>query len=73
MIGGNDATDEAFTIANAYTLWHWVKANGAGGHPLLVAGSRPRLRPGLRLGHLQQLRRGGQLGLHQPLHRDLGL
>ena len=31
MIGGNDATDETFSIADATTLSNWVKANGASG------------------------------------------
>jgi chitodextrinase len=31
MIGGNDATDEVFTIANVDTLSTWVKANGIAG------------------------------------------
>jgi len=31
MIGGNDATDETFSIADVTTLSNWVKANGASG------------------------------------------
>ena len=31
MIGGNDATDEIFSIADVTTLSNWVKANGASG------------------------------------------
>ena len=31
MIGGNDATDEVFTIANVDTLSSWAKANGIAG------------------------------------------
>ena len=31
MIGGNDATDEIFSIADAATLSTWVKANGGAG------------------------------------------
>jgi chitinase len=31
MIGGNDATDETFSIADAATLSNWVKANGGAG------------------------------------------
>ena len=31
MIGGNDATDETFSIADVTTLSNWVKANGAAG------------------------------------------
>jgi len=31
MIGGNDATDEIFSIADASTLSTWVKANGGAG------------------------------------------
>jgi len=31
MIGGNDATDEIFSIANVDTLSSWVKANGIAG------------------------------------------
>ncbi len=31
MIGGNDATDEVFTIANVDTLSAWAKANGLAG------------------------------------------
>ncbi len=31
MIGGNDATDETFSIADASTLSSWVKANGGAG------------------------------------------
>jgi len=31
MIGGNDATDETFSIADAATLSSWVKANGVSG------------------------------------------
>ena len=31
MIGGNDATDEIFSIADAATLSSWVKANGGAG------------------------------------------
>ena len=31
MIGGNDATDEIFTIANVDTLSSWAKANGIAG------------------------------------------
>jgi chitinase len=31
MIGGNDATDEVFTIANVDTLSSWAKANGLAG------------------------------------------
>ena len=31
MIGGNDATDETFSLADVTTLSNWVKANGASG------------------------------------------
>ena len=31
MIGGNDATDEIFSIADVTTLSNWVKANGVSG------------------------------------------
>ena len=31
MIGGNDATDETFSIADVTTLSNWVKANGVSG------------------------------------------
>jgi chitinase len=31
MIGGNDATDEVFTVANVDTLSSWAKANGLAG------------------------------------------
>jgi len=31
MVGGNDTTDETFTIADAATLSTWVKANGVSG------------------------------------------
>jgi chitinase len=31
MIGGNDATDEIFTIANIATMSNWAKANGIAG------------------------------------------
>jgi hypothetical protein len=31
MIGGNDATDEVFSIANVDTLSSWAKSNGIAG------------------------------------------
>ena len=73
MIGGNDATDETFSIADASTLSNWVKANGAAGIHFWSLDRDNDCAPGYASATCNSYGTAGTWGFTNAFISDLGL
>ncbi len=73
MIGGNDATDETFSIANVATLSSWVKANGASGIHFWSLDRDHDCAPGYASATCNSYGTAGNWGFTNAFISDLGL
>ena len=73
MIGGNDATDETFSIADAATLSAWVKANKAAGIHFWSLDRDHDCAPGYASATCNSYGTAGNWGFTNAFISDLGL
>ena len=73
MIGGNDATDETFSIADASTLSSWVKANGGAGIHFWSLDRDHDCAPGFASATCNSYGTAGNWGFTNAFISDLGL
>ena len=73
MIGGNDATDETFSIADASTLSSWVKANGGAGIHFWSLDRDHDCAPGYASATCNSYGSAGNWGFTNAFISDLGL
>jgi chitinase len=73
MIGGNDATDETFSIADAATLSNWVKANGGAGIHFWSLDRDHDCAPGYASATCNSYGTAGNWGFTNAFISDLGL
>ena len=73
MIGGNDATDETFSIADAATLSSWVKANGVSGIHFWSLDRDVDCAPGYASATCNSYGSAGTWGFTNAFISDLGL
>ena len=73
MIGGNDATDETFSIADAATLSSWVKANGVSGIHFWSLDRDKDCAPGFASATCNSYGTAGNWGFTNAFISDLGL
>jgi hypothetical protein len=73
MIGGNDATDETFSIADAATLSSWVKANGGAGIHFWSLDRDKDCAPGYASATCNSYGTAGNWGFTNAFISDLGL
>jgi len=73
MIGGNDATDEIFSIADAATLSSWVKANGVSGIHFWSLDRDRDCAPGYASATCNSYGTAGTWGFTNAFISDLGL
>ena len=73
MIGGNDATDEVFTIANVDTLSSWAKANGIAGIHFWSLDRDVDCAPGSASATCNSYGQAGTWGFTNRFAADLGL
>ena len=73
MIGGNDATDETFSIADASTLSSWVKANGGAGIHFWSLDRDHDCAPGYASATCNSYGTAGNWGFTNAFIGDLGL
>jgi hypothetical protein len=67
MIGGNDTSDETFTIADVTTVSAFAKQNGLSGLHFWSFDRDTDCAPGIRIADMQHLRPGGDPGLHDAI------
>ncbi|MFL6699817.1 MAG: carbohydrate-binding protein [Vitreoscilla sp.] len=73
MIGGNDATDEIFSISDAATLSSWVKANGVSGIHFWSLDRDKDCAPGYASATCNSYGSAGTWGFSNAFISDLGL